>query len=37
MESDMVPQEEIYRFLMDLEFIQCLCNPMYLECIELMN
>jgi len=25
-------QEEVYRFLQDLEFVQCLCNPMYLEC-----
>jgi len=26
-------QEEIYRFLSDLEFVQCLANPNYLECI----
>lgn len=25
-------QEENYRFLQDLEFVQCLSNPAYLEC-----
>lgn len=25
-------QEEVYRFLQDLEFLQCLANPSYLEC-----
>ncbi len=25
-------QEENYRFLQDLEFVQCLSNPGYLEC-----
>ena len=32
MDSDNKSQEEIYRFLQDLEFIQCLTNPSYLEC-----
>lgn len=33
MESDSKVQEEVYRFLQDLEFVQCLSNPFYLECI----
>ena len=32
-DSDGKLQEEIYRFLSDLEFLQCLANPLYLECI----
>lgn len=31
-ESDNSAQKEVYRFLQDLEFIQCLANPSYLEC-----
>ncbi len=30
---DDIAQSEIYRFLQDLEFIQCLSNPSYLECM----
>ena len=26
-------QNEIFRFVQDLEFVQCLCNPFYLQCI----
>lgn len=33
MDSDNRSQEEIYRFMQDLEFIQCLSNPLYLECM----
>lgn len=25
-------QKEIFRFIQDLEFVQLLCNPQYLEC-----
>ncbi len=32
MEDDSLIQKEIYRFLQDLEFVQCLGNPRYLEC-----
>ncbi len=28
---DTKAQEEIYRFIQDLEFVQCLSNPLYLE------
>ena len=30
-EEDNKAQEEIYRFLQDLEFVQCLANPNYLK------
>lgn len=26
-------QIEIFKFMQDLEFVQCLSNPFYLECI----
>ena len=29
--NDTKAQEEIYRFIQDLEFVQCLSNPLYLE------
>ena len=29
--NDKNAQEEIYRFIQDLEFVQCLSNPLYLE------
>ncbi len=32
MDSDNLAQKEIYRFLQDLEFVQCLANPSFLEC-----
>ncbi len=32
MDTDSSAQSEIYRFLQDLEFVQCLANPLYLEC-----
>jgi hypothetical protein len=33
MEGDNRNQAEIFRFLQDLEFVQCLSNPNYLECM----
>ena len=30
-EEDTKSQEEIYRFIQDLEFVQCLANPLYLK------
>ena len=30
-ENDKYAQEEIYRFIQDLEFVQCLSNPSYLR------
>lgn len=33
LENDNKSQEEIYRFIQDLEFVQCLGNPSYLECM----
>ena len=30
--NDNHTQDEIYRFIQDLEFVQCLSNPQYLEC-----
>lgn len=32
-ESDKVTQEELFKFFQDLEFVQCLANPFYLECM----
>ena len=32
MDSDNLTQSEAFRFIQDLEFVQCLCNPLYLEC-----
>ena len=30
-EEDTKSQEEIFRFIQDLEFVQCLANPLYLK------
>lgn len=32
MEDHSKDQEEIFRFIQDLEFVQLLSNPQYLEC-----
>lgn len=32
LDSDKKSQEELYIFIQDLEFVQCLANPAYLEC-----
>jgi hypothetical protein len=37
MDSDNLAQKEMYRFLQDLEFVQCLANPLYLECKKITN
>jgi hypothetical protein len=37
MECETRTQEEVFRFMQDLEFVQLLANPAYLECNKIIT